>query len=155
MGVTNFPVVNLAQRVIIKYSLKPPIDIISLIWKYAELKFISFPFDGIDGVSLNLKVPNKPTKVIVNYNNPMVRKRFTLAHELGHILIPWHVGTIIDFIDQNHSSLNQEQLEYWNIESEANTFAAELLMPKLWIESLLSNNTNLAECHKQVSNCKA
>jgi Zn-dependent peptidase ImmA (M78 family) len=152
MGVENLSVVSLAQRVVIKYSLIPPIDIKSLIQKYAELKFVHFPFDGIDGVSLNLKLPNKATKVVVNSNNPKVRIRFTLAHELGHILIPWHIGTIIDFIDQNDSRSNQEQFGYWNIESEANTFAAELLMPKLWIESLLSSNTNLADCHKQVSN---
>ena len=151
MGVEKSPIVSLAKRVIIKYSLKPPIDIKSLIEKYAELKFVRFPFDGIDGVSLNLKVPNKRIKVIVNSNNPNVRQRFTLAHELGHILIPWHIGTIIDSIDQNHSNLNGELFEYWNIESEANTFAEDLLMPKTWIESLISSNTNLADCHKEVS----
>ncbi len=151
MGVEKSPIVNLAQTVIRKYSLNPPIDIVTLVRRYAELQFVRFPFDVIDGVSLNLKVPNKRIKVIVNSNNPSVRQRFTLAHELGHILIPWHIGTFIDSIDQKYSDSNIGQYNYWSIEAEANTFAAELLMPKVWVENLIHTNSNLANCHKIVS----
>ena len=54
------------------------------------------------------------------------RKRFTLAHELAHYLLPGH-GT-----EPLHC--RQQEIESWdeniaNTEREANTFAAEILMP--------------------------
>lgn len=142
------PEVNLARRVIQKYELEPPVDIISLIQLYAELVFADIPFEGADGVSLNLKVPGKTTRVIVNENNPPLRQRFTMAHELGHVLIPWHTGTIIDHVDP---ALIDAAGHYWSMEAEANTFAAELLMPHGWIEDLLSHTPNLAKAHKAIT----
>jgi Zn-dependent peptidase ImmA (M78 family) len=54
------------------------------------------------------------------------RKRFTIAHELGHIFIPYHKG--VKYIcapdDMIKSGLKGDE------EAEANEFAAELLMPE-------------------------
>lgn len=53
------------------------------------------------------------------------RKKFTIAHELGHFYIPWHselmFGCDINEIDFKN--------DYAPREKEANMFAAELLMP--------------------------
>ena len=54
--------------------------------------------------------------------------RFSLAHELGHFIIPehqnsWYLCTIDDLNDYREK----------NIETEANQFAAELLLPSLWL----------------------
>lgn len=62
---------------------------------------------GLSGVSYNL--PGLPPVIFINKNQPLDRYRFTLAHELGHLVM--------------HKSPNQ------NMESEADTFAAEFLMP--------------------------
>jgi hypothetical protein len=101
----------------------------------------------VDGVCLNLKSLGKIPKVIVNVENPKSRQRFTLAHELGHILIPWHTGSIVDHLDPDE---NSEIEGYWAMEQEANAFAAELLMPAEWVKELVSSTTNLAKVHRMV-----
>src|ERR1035437_4521722 len=124
MGLDEYPEVKLARRIIKKHSLSIPFNIENLIKQYATLIFEQIPIDGIDGVSINIKVPGKKPKVIVNGNIPRTRQLFTLAHELGHLIIPWHIGTIIDeTIDECGSNSNQQ---YWEIERQANRFAAEL-----------------------------
>lgn len=62
------------------------------------------------------------------------RRRFTLAHEIAHFCM--HRSTDRhEFIDDK-STMNRSE-SYWNsYESEANRFAAELLMPQQLIESL-------------------
>jgi predicted secreted protein len=64
-----------------------------------------------------------------------MRQRFTLAHELGHILIPWHIGSIIDEIDLDDTLSD----DYYLCEAEANRFASELLMPTNWVISEMQN----------------
>jgi Zn-dependent peptidase ImmA (M78 family) len=58
------------------------------------------------------------------------RRRFTIAHELGHFLIPSHKGnqqcTAADLRESRRGNDHQRR------EAEANRFAAGLLMPKLW-----------------------
>ena len=138
------PEVGIARRVIQKYDLTPPVDIERLTRRYAKLTFADIPFDGVDGISLNLKNPLKETHVIVNNSTSRIRQRFTVAHELGHILIPWHVGIIIDRVDLARADLSTS---YWIIEKEANSFAAELLMPHSWIEGLLAKEADYARIH--------
>ncbi|WP_447873682.1 helix-turn-helix domain-containing protein [Serratia fonticola] len=62
---------------------------------------------GLSGVSYNL--PGLPPMIFINKNQPLDRYRFTLAHELGHLIM--------------HKAPNP------NMEAEADTFAAEFLMP--------------------------
>ena len=152
MAVENEPEVNFARRVIDRYQLTPPIDVEQLIRKYANLKYAEIPFEGADGISMNLKVSGKKPTVIVNTMNSALRRRFTLAHELGHLLIPWHFGTIIDRVDP---ILLGSSSDYWQIETEAYGFAAELLMPKKWVQTTLSQEEDLAKAHCAISTtCK-
>lgn len=148
MGIAVNAATNFARRLVEKYTLKPPINIKSLVKKYAELVFADVPFEGVDGISVNLKVRGKTTRVIVNENLPQTRQRFTMAHELGHVIIPWHVGTIIDRADPVQHKISNP---YWKIEDEANVFAAELLMPFDFVRWVLSKNSNLACTNKLIS----
>ena len=81
--------------------------------------------DKFDGVSF---VTDKGYPVIVlNKNFSNDRKRFTIAHELGHLLM--------HSIDNPAIPSNREN----NLENEANIFASEFLMPEEAIrESLYS-----------------
>lgn len=142
------PEALLARRLVRKLDLSPPVDIESLVVNYAELVFAKIPEPNVDGICLNLKLPGKSPKVIVNSDNPATRKRFTLAHELGHILIPWHLGSIIDNVDLLDFS---SSTNYWEMEKEANTFAAHLLMPNFWIDRLLDDEEDLAAVHKTIA----
>jgi hypothetical protein len=147
IGAKESPEIHLARRVQEKYKLSPPIDVKEILRKYAELKYEDIPIAGVDGVSLGLKVPGKKPSVIINSNNPPARLRFTEAHELGHILIPWHMGSILDHLDSGGA--DQHDI-YWTQEQEANNFAAELLMPTQWVADLVSKEKNFARCHRLV-----
>lgn len=140
--------INLARRLLAKLSLEPPIDVKSLVEAHAVLTVTSIPIDGVDGISLDLKTPGKKARVILNANNPRTRQRFTLAHELGHLLIPWHTGSFVDHVDPTES---QTADNYWDFESEANAFAGELLVPSQWVNQLLAETDNVAKLHKRIA----
>jgi Zn-dependent peptidase ImmA (M78 family) len=63
----------------------------------------------------------------VNASHPSARRRFTIAHELGHVLLLAHDDLHVDgklmLRDATSSQGNDRR------EIEANAFAAELLMP--------------------------
>lgn len=140
MGLGITPEIKMARKLHKKHSLSIPVDLKKLVSEYAQLIYKTIPIEGIDGVCLNLKNPKKSTKIIVNNKSSHNRQRFTLAHELGHIIIPWHLGTIIDSIDNNEVA-NSHSTQYWNNEREANRFASELLMPFDWLYTqFLANN---------------
>lgn len=134
MNIESYPEKNLAARLVKKKKLAPPIDVFALAKQYAKVDLMFIPFD-VDGISLHLKLPEKTPHIIINDRNPSHRIRFTLAHELGHVLIPWHLGSIID-----NTLLPAEEDkfdEYWYLEAEANRFASGLLMPSIWVKSII------------------
>lgn len=61
-------------------------------------------------------------------NNYLPRRRFTLAHEIGHFCL--HTDKVKSGFKDNQKTMSRSE-SYWDIkESEANGFAAQLLMPK-------------------------
>lgn len=64
------------------------------------------------------------------------RKRFTVAHELGHYRIPGHLSGR-DALFRCAEDAFYVFDKKGNIESEANEFAAELLMPESFPKDLL------------------
>lgn len=137
----------LAGRLIEKYGLRPRVDIEALVAGYASIVRRQIPLAGIDGASLNLKVPGKRPTVIVNTHNSPRRLRFTFAHELGHILIPWHMGSFLDTLDAKEE---EGEGEYWKFELEANAFAASLLMPEAYLRDAIDSIENLADLHAKI-----
>lgn len=144
------PAVAIANRLIHRLGLEPPIDVESLIRRYATLIFAEIPIAGVDGISIDLKVKGKQSRVVVNNSLPATRQKFTLAHELGHLLIPWHVGTIVDQADPDDLAFGDD--EYSLIEKEANAFAAAILIPTEWLEIQLGKQDDLAAIHADI--CK-
>jgi hypothetical protein len=73
--------------------------------------------------------------IVVNNEHASVRQRFTIAHELGHLLLHRYsqphadTGFKVRFRDENSSTGSIRE------EIEANQFAAELLMPESWLLS--------------------
>lgn len=70
--------------------------------------------------------------IYVNILDPEVRQRFTIAHEIGHILLG-HEG--ISYRDPNYQKYN-DFIKRMN-EVNANSFAAELLMPEKLLRKAL------------------
>lgn len=137
MGVIKSPEVLFARKIIAKYKITVPFNLENIVKDYATLLYKPIPIQGVDGVSLNIKTPGKTPMVIVNSSLPLKRQRFTLAHELGHLIIPWHLGTIVDDIYTDA----YKNYSYQELEQEANRFAAEILMPNDWIISIISENS--------------
>lgn len=68
--------------------------------------------------------------VVVNRRDPLVRRRFTLAHELGHIL----AGHASDVVSDDKSTDTRTQPE-----RIANSFAAAFLMPEELVRRMVGN----------------
>lgn len=71
--------------------------------------------------------------ILVNQNSPLQRRRFTIGHELGHFLCPWHKptasGGFMCTSDDMKISDASKTDKVANMEVEANKFSALLLMP--------------------------
>ncbi len=77
--------------------------------------------------------------ILYNKSHEHVRQRFTIVHELGHFINPWH-----NLLGQNNqimctsqnmtaATFDKNNLQQ-KMEVEANQFAAELLMPKVLLK---------------------
>jgi Zn-dependent peptidase ImmA (M78 family) len=93
-----------------------------------------------DTISGFIGIKNNTAQIGVNSLQSDVRKRFTIAHEIGHYTL--HRDTKPLFIDKINEAnellyfrdLNSSKGELVK-EREANTFAAALLMPKQLLET--------------------
>jgi Zn-dependent peptidase ImmA (M78 family) len=117
---------------------RPPVDLEGIARQLgAEIRL----FDLESDVSGVLYRDGDRRVVVVNAAHPEARRRFTIAHELGHLALhkgsAVHVdeGFQINFRDPR--SATAENVE----EVEANAFAANLLMPAAWLWADLDRET--------------
>lgn len=136
---------NIAKIILRRHLLEPPVDIFSVLRNYAEVEIVEIPFE-FDGIALDLSGASKP-RVILNERGVLSRKRFTAAHELGHVLIPWHQGAFFDDADD----IGEQLWRYAEMEREANAFASEILMPSAWIVEKSSKQRKLSAIHKSIT----
>ncbi|MCY4184258.1 MAG: ImmA/IrrE family metallo-endopeptidase [Rhodobacteraceae bacterium] len=77
---------------------------------------------------------NGTFRIIVSANDPISRRRFTLTHEIGHYML--HRKLIGDGLHDNRIYRSEKGSRFYNKkikarhETEANKFAAYLLMPR-------------------------
>lgn len=77
----------------------------------------------------------------VNAVHPPTRQRFSLAHEIAHLQLHKAIIAREVHVDKGAPFLLRSALSAAGIdpmEIEANTFAAELLMPTAWLQEALS-----------------
>jgi Zn-dependent peptidase ImmA (M78 family) len=114
VGIHNTPAeAARALRQFLKIPKGPIHDLITVIENHGVLVyFVDVEEDGIDGLTV-FTDKGRPV-MFINQNYPNDRKKFTIAHELGHLVM--HIPFV---------------LETWrNEELEANQFASEFLMPE-------------------------
>ena len=99
----------------------PPVPLDEILKKFNTKVFYE-DFEKIDGIAL--KSP-KLSVIVVNKNLQLVRQRFTIAHEFGHIIMPHKSRYFICYSGRNRL-----------MERAANRFAAELLMPEPMLKNL-------------------
>ncbi len=86
------------------------------------------PFEGQDEISGMLFRDGERIVIGINSAHANTRQRFTIAHEIGHLML--HKGAM--FVDKT-VRLNRDSKSSMAIdprEIEANGFAAELIMPR-------------------------
>lgn len=103
-----------------------PIDLAS-ICESEKIEIVNFDFTKIENetqkkISGAIRTINNQSMIFVNQNDMETRQRFTIAHELGHYFL--HLDNTKDKI------ITSFRMDTSPIETEANKFAAELLMPK-------------------------
>ncbi len=116
-----------------------PFDIFGYICHISEINYWEDYFnDDISGVIEYLNTGF--FRIVLNQYHSLVRRRFTLAHEFAHFVLHR------DFLMQNNkitdgilfrSSNNFDQRE-----TEANQFAADLLMPKDLFDDAIKQGKN-------------
>jgi hypothetical protein len=122
---------RVAKELLRTEGLRIPVPVERIAAKHALIVREDLPSD-VSGMLVPLEVANGAAKwaIVVNAQDPPVRQRFTIAHELGHLLIHKYSTPHADgryqvrFRDER--SARGSVLE----EIEANQFAAELLMPE-------------------------
>lgn len=108
-----------------------PVEVIA---RREGLQIISSPFGG--DVSGALLRSGDVAGIAVNASQSPVRRRFTIAHELAHYLLDHRPDE--DHIDWEFTVLRRDELTSRGTdmrEIEANAFAANLLMPKDFLQA--------------------
>lgn len=141
---------RLADAVVDGFGLTPPVDVESLVLNHAFVENFDFGVPDLDAVLLGLDADEK--YVFLDPTKGAKRRRFTLAHELGHILLPWHLahdlmcnadgeGKTDDEAANSDptgfaSAISTKALEIRKQELEANAFAARVLVPQSFVRSI-------------------
>lgn len=125
----------LAARVVDRFGLNPPVDLHRVAEACAEVESDAIP-GRCDGLVIGLHASTSPPLILLKDSAPALRQRFTFAHELGHVLLPWHLGDYVCdttrwFADAAHHLVAAE--------TQANRFAAHLLVPPPWLLELIDD----------------
>ena len=129
-----------------------PIDIEQII-EYLNISYKVNPDFRSIKITGSISLKDNEPFIWVNpmKNTNKERKRFTLAHELGHFML--HMAPLEDFsrfnpINDLNISFNRD--DNWDyVEMEANNFAAQLLMPSEYIKketkNIIRENQNITK----------
>jgi len=98
----------------------PPLDFGPILERHG-IDLMPKAFNYVSGVLIKDPIY---TLLVVNENDPEPRRRFTIAHELGHFFLE-HAGR--RFAEPSSDDPPQERA--------ANRFAAALLMPEDWLRA--------------------
>lgn len=116
-----------AREILKRFGSRVPVAVADIVKAHG----ISILDDDLEvSISGILVIKAEHTRVILNQMHPLGRMRFTLAHELGHYLL--HRDTSSVFVDETSLFYRGARAKQGvdPKETEANVFAAELLMPE-------------------------
>ncbi|RMB08187.1 ImmA/IrrE family metallo-endopeptidase [Eilatimonas milleporae] len=136
--------VKLAQAVLDQLSdVNCPIPVREIATALDIYEIMEQPKTGFEGA---LIAPEDKSEgaIIVRADRSEERKRYTIGHELGHYLNPWHKSVSPDGFKCTAKNLAMEKIDrndrYIRMEVEANVFSAELLMPRKHIKQYLQSH---------------
>ncbi len=141
MSLKQFPLKDEeTRRLLRKFQQSAPVDVVRMaeelginVWEDDLPLEISGKLfrDDVNGGTSGFSI-------VLRENDPLVRKRFTAAHEVAHYLLHKdQIGTGIEDSVIYRSRLSDA------VEREANRLAAEILMPVKLIQEALNINANV------------
>ncbi len=129
------------SEILFRYSFnRAPIPVEKIALK---MNLAVMPTDLGPGVSGALIIKDGIATIGVNQSESRVRRRFTVAHELGHFIL--HNSDNNLFVDKGSQILFRNEGSSYGVlqrEKEANAFAAALLMPEGMIKSEIESALN-------------
>lgn len=128
---------RLAELIIDRHGLSPPVDLVAVASDFADIETDEIP-GQCDGLVIGLHGLRDRPLILLDSRSSGRRQRFTLAHELGHIVLPWHVGGSYLCNTGERAILFDEHYHALASEGEANGFAAELLVPSAWLRETVA-----------------
>lgn len=116
-----------------------PISFQKIIEKVPERIVIFNASFNAEGISWLTRKDGDDFLIYINHTEPLVRRRFSIAHELGHVILG-HLSNESKKVDykyrKNYNYTKEEILE----EKEANWFASALLMPAEMLDKQIKKN---------------
>lgn len=132
----QYPVIDkVAQDLIKKYKITCPVKIgqvLKYMWNISIFETDSYELKKDGVLWIVSKIWEKKYKIFYLKWQPVVRTRFTVAHEIWHIVLG-HLDdkqVLVDKLHRNENFWWIDNPDIQDIEKEANDFAACLLMPK-------------------------
>lgn len=104
------------------------------------IRLVRSPLEGDDDVSGFYRKDQGREVIGVNSLHAPVRQRFTIAHELGHAVLHGREGLHLDQAFKLRFRNTTSSLAVDPEEMDANSFAAELLMPAEEVIELVSES---------------
>ena len=109
------------------------------------LRVVEVDSESFDGALLRVVGEPRGTVALRRTIAEAGRKRFTLAHEMGHYLLPNQQDALRPCVPTEIESWSSENAGY---EIDANTFAAEVLMPRERLAGALKAAPSFASAQK-------
>lgn len=110
----------------------------------ARANNLKIRYANLDGCAANILGLGNRGVITIDKSSTLGRKRFSIAHEIGHWVYDRHRGVnMCKDIDMGSSWSGKSR--YNPIERRANVFAAELLLPKDWFISAVSGKPTTFE----------
>jgi hypothetical protein len=144
----NSNIFQIAER---HWASGPPVNVQAIIAEtgveYAELP-------KPESVSGLIEAYGAGFRIVVNSIHSLVRRRFTAAHELGHYV--YHRDLIGDGIVDDAAYRSDKIGQYANTkirrehETQANRFAAIILMPTLLLDDLQGRGLSIVEMARRL-----
>lgn len=144
MKLTSAEPEDFARSLMKRFNIETPVDLYALADKIG-LRIREVESRGFEGAIVRLWT--KPNGIIAVRRNIREhgRKRFTIAHEIGHYVLPGH--------GKHGRSCKGEDIEAWRSgaprqEVEANKFASELLLPTAQVRRIVQSQLASIETAK-------
>ena len=112
-----------ARRLLEEIGAPDDEDVVVLALRKLDIVLIEDKADQVDAMLVHIP-PGRPV-IAVNSARPMPRRRFSIAHEIGHYLLG-HNSLSFTGSGDGHGMIRRDPRQ----ERAANAFAAEFLMPK-------------------------